>query len=504
MRPRYYFLFDILLILVATVAAQHLRDNLEWSAERMAALLPYLAVTGGVAIVAVPLSGLNRTVWRFSSLPDFLRAAAVSLVVTLAAVGLTFAYNRLDGISRSLPILQALLAIMLMVGARVLFRMWKSHRQARKRYAIEPMSRVEQRPVRYVLVVGLNRLTEAYLQAIAEFEAGRVSVVGLLGHRVRHVGRLAGAHEVLGVPEDIWAVLRDLQVHGIAVDRIVVTSRLQGMGEQARAALLEIEQQGAIELQYLAEVLGFESDVQSQGGAAADNRNVQFDIPKDQLAAMARRPYWAFKRLGDAVLAALMLILLAPLMLLISLAIAIEIGAPVTFWQKRPGLGGVPFRLYKFRTMGPAHDAHGRLLKDEQRTSWLGRFLRRSRLDELPQLYNIVSGEMSFVGPRPLLPRDQADAHSPRLLVRPGLTGWAQVVGGRIISADDKAALDVWYLSNASLALDVAILLRTVRMVIFGEKVSDYHVKTAWGDLKEAGLLRQHDDAADGDMRRVR
>ncbi len=502
MRARYFSIFDIVLMVVATVAAQVLRDNLEWSHTRIIALLPYLGFTTLVAAIVVPLSGLNRTVWRLSSLPDYQRAAAVASVVALGALGLTFAYNRLDGISRSLPLLQVLLAIVLLVGLRVAFRTWKDQRKVRKVRAVAQLTTVKQRPVRYVLVVGLNSLTEAYLQTLTEFELGRVQVVGLLGHQERHVGRLAGAHKVLGIPENIEAILNDLKVHGIVVDRIVVTSRLQSLSEPARAALLAIEQRGETELQFLSEVLGFEGSVSAaEASPAGGGPAVSFEIPKDQLAIMGRRSYWTFKRFGDALAAAVMLLLLSPLMLVIALAIAIEIGVPVTFAQKRPGLGGIPFRLYKFRTMGPAHDASGALLTDEQRTSWLGRILRRSRLDELPQLYNIVRGEMSFVGPRPLLPRDQTDGHGARLLVRPGLTGWAQVVGGRIISADDKAALDIWYVSNASLALDIAILLRTARMVILGEEVSEGLVALAWRDLANAGFLQRDCGAAEFRMR---
>ena len=115
--------------------------------------------------------------------------------------------------------------------------------------------------------------------------------------------------------------------------------------------------------------------------------------------------------------------------------------------------------------------------------------MRRTRLDELPQLFNILRGDMSFVGPRPLLPRDQSDTDRARLLVRPGLTGWAQVVGGRGISADDKAALDVWYVQNASLLLDVSILLRTVPIVLFGERISPVLIERAWHDLANTGVL---------------
>jgi lipopolysaccharide/colanic/teichoic acid biosynthesis glycosyltransferase len=118
--------------------------------------------------------------------------------------------------------------------------------------------------------------------------------------------------------------------------------------------------------------------------------------------------------------------------------------------------------------MRGGHDAEGNRIPDELRSSSIGRLLRRSYLDELPQLYNILVGEMSFVGPRPLLPIDQPGGQTARLLVRPGLTGWAQVNGGRDISSEGKAALDEWYIMNASLWLDIKILLRTLGIVVSG------------------------------------
>jgi lipopolysaccharide/colanic/teichoic acid biosynthesis glycosyltransferase len=168
--------------------------------------------------------------------------------------------------------------------------------------------------------------------------------------------------------------------------------------------------------------------------------------------------------------------------------VAIDVGLPVAFWQQRPGLGGRPFRLYKLRTMAAPHDALGRRVPDGERISGVGRLLRRMRLDELPQLLSILMGDMSFVGPRPLLPVDQPAEYSARLLVRPGLTGWAQVRGGREISAADKAALDVWYVQKASLVLDIKIVLATVPMLFFGERANPAAIRRAWRDLCEAGI----------------
>src|SRR5262249_59033453 len=133
--------------------------------------------------------------------------------------------------------------------------------------------------------------------------------------------------------------------------------------------------------------------------------------------------------------------------------------------------------------MAAAHDVDGTRIADSERSSIIGRLLRRTRFDELPQLYNVLIGEMSFVGPRPLLPHDQPEGDTTRLLVRPGITGWAQDNGGRHISAADKSALDVWYLKNASLWLDVKILLQTVAMLIAGERRNSGAIRSACEEL---------------------
>src|SRR5262249_14993921 len=136
---------------------------------------------------------------------------------------------------------------------------------------------------------------------------------------------------------------------------------------------------------------------------------------------------WSLKRIVDVFAAAFLMITLAPVTVLVGLAVALDVGFPLVFWQQRPGLYGRPFTLFKFRTMAAPHDKQLRRVPDEQRLSALGRFLRRTRLDELPQLYNVLIGDMSLVGPRPLLPCDQSPDYAARLLVRPGITGWAQV-----------------------------------------------------------------------------
>ena len=183
----------------------------------------------------------------------------------------------------------------------------------------------------------------------------------------------------------------------------------------------------------------------------------------------------SFKRPLDLLLSGLALALLAPLLLWVAVLILIKMGSPVLFTQERPGLGGRPFKIYKFRTMTPARDVDGQSLQDGQRLTALGLLLRKWSLDELPQLFNVFKGDMSLVGPRPLLMAYlplynamQARRHE----VRPGITGWAQVHGRNAISWSDKFALDVWYVDHRSLWLDVRILWMTVRKVLLREGIS--------------------------------
>jgi lipopolysaccharide/colanic/teichoic acid biosynthesis glycosyltransferase len=152
------------------------------------------------------------------------------------------------------------------------------------------------------------------------------------------------------------------------------------------------------------------------------------------------------------------------------------------------GLGGEEFRLIKFRSMTDARDGAGCPLPDERRLTALGRLMRRTRLDELPELWNILKGEMSLIGPRPLLPATLAgfgEAGRRRGEVRPGLTGWAQVNGNTLLTDEDKLALDLWYIDHRSLRVDALILLRTVRVMLFGEKVAVAELEWARGHARD-------------------
>ncbi len=470
---------DVILIAIATVLALFLRDNLDLSAPRLAQLLPYLAATVAAAVPVFLLFGLNRTFWRFSSLPDYVRIAFAVVVTVLCAVAIGFVVNRMEGVARSLPILQGLLMLCLLVCVRVAMRLRHSRRE-RSGAGPSPLHSQD-----LVLVVGLNAVTELFLQSVDELSDERIKVAGLLGRADRHRGRLMRLYPVLGKAEDLERVLAELEVHGQMIVRIVVTTKFDKLSAAAQAALLQVERNSNIELDFFAERVVLNREPQ-RDRAGQPNDNIA-KLSQLDVAAVAANSYFRWKRGLDVAMAAMAIVCLAPAALLLGLLLMCSAGPPPIFWQQRPGAGGRPFKLFKFRTMRSAHDRYGHRLSDEERLSTIGHLVRRFRLDELPQLYNILVGEMSFVGPRPLLPVDQSSEFAARLAVRPGLTGWAQIKGGRELAASDKAALDIWYVKNASFSLDVKIIFGTLRMLVLGERADREAIRQAWRDLGQDG-----------------
>ncbi|PXA97204.1 hypothetical protein DMC47_14910 [Nostoc sp. 3335mG] len=187
------------------------------------------------------------------------------------------------------------------------------------------------------------------------------------------------------------------------------------------------------------------------------------------------------KRFLDIVGAGAGLILLSPVIVICAVAVARSTGRPILFRQQRPGREGRPFGMIKFRTMSDARDIHGGLLPDKDRLTRVGRFLRSTSLDELPELWNVLVGDMSLVGPRPLLMRylerytpEQSRRHD----VKPGVTGWAQINGRNAISWEEKFALDIWYVDNRSFLLDLRILYLTVKQVILRRNINSAEAAT--------------------------
>jgi lipopolysaccharide/colanic/teichoic acid biosynthesis glycosyltransferase len=297
------------------------------------------------------------------------------------------------------------------------------------------------RAYEHVLVVGASEAGLALAHYLETGSGGRVSVTGFVDAEPSDLQ--ARKSHILGTISDLSRVCERLRLHGIEIKRVIVSSYFEPhlMRELERSCSAQ-----SIELQSM---------------AIEPARSVN-----SEHAASRAAPFW--KRCMDAVLSAAALIVLAPLLLIISAMVWFELGAPVLFWQKRVGFRGQLFPLLKFRTLRFPYDEAGRELSAAERISSFGNLLRKTHLDELPQLINVLAGDMSLVGPRPLLSDCQPQNANVRLQARPGLTGLAQVSGGQTLSLDEKNRLDELYVSNVSLWLDVRLILETVRVLAFG------------------------------------
>lgn len=205
------------------------------------------------------------------------------------------------------------------------------------------------------------------------------------------------------------------------------------------------------------------------------------------------------KRLFDFSIALFLILLLWPIMLLVAIAVWYSLGSPIIFCQQRPGLYGKPFNIYKFRTMSIAYSQDGTTLPDSNRMTGLGSFLRKYSLDELPQLLNVLKGDLSLVGPRPLLMeylplynKEQAKRHN----VKPGISGWAQVNGRNAVTWEEKFAYDVWYVEHQTILLDMKILWMTFIKVIRSEDISQKGNVTMERFRGESDLLKRSNDSS--------
>lgn len=450
-------LHDMGVVMLALPVALMLRENAWPSAGRLEAIalaMPLLALS---ALIAALMVSVHRGVWRYISIGDIGRIgrfAALTLAVFYIA---QFGIDRLAWAPRSLPIIHFLVAAFLLVLARMIYaELCRRGPRAGSRAA--HMGSPRER----LLLIGSGDGAALVLQLLRHRSRPDEEVIGVLANgydKSRHIDGIP----VLGGLDAFDRVLETLRVQEMAPNRIVITCPHHLLGREAVYRMISQANAAGIEVVELPELVRLRNEPED---SAAQNDPI---VAGDGSAPL----YPLVKRGLEAAISGVALVLLAPLLALVAVAVAIFIQPPVLFVQVRPGQHRRPFVLYKFRSMRDPLDADGRRLSDLERTPWLGRLLRRTRIDELPQLWNVFVGDMSFIGPRPLLARDLddlPDRGAIRSQLRPGLTGWAQVNGGHQLTTEEKLELDLWYAANANLMLDVRILLQTLRMMAMGEE----------------------------------
>lgn len=449
-----------------------------------------VAVYGGVAFLASLLVfqwfQTSAPISRFYSIRDaFELFKACVLVATLTAVA-AFVLTRLDEAPRSIPILHFMLLASGLLGARIVRRLWNT-----RRYARTPDNA---KKLEYVLLIQASRLAWFFTKMVEELAPGRYQIVAILDEQPKLKHRSLNGYPIIGTPADLEKVIAEYAMHGVRIDKIVLAAQPDELTANAWNEVSRICHTLRIGLEVLPERLMSEKNGNREGDVIVPHSSIISKVTEGNLRKSLDGPFWTIKRWVDFVIALSTAILLSPILLIVCTLVLLDVGVPIVFWQQRVGRKGTPLHLYKFRTLQTLFDKRTKERRDAQRPSAIGRFLQRTRFDELPQLWNVLTGNMSLIGPRPLLPVDQPDDFIVRLSVRPGLTGWAQVCGGKLISAEEKKVLDEWYIRHASFWLDLKIAMCTIWMVLMtGDRRNEKAIAAALADSLQDDVIGSSD-----------
>lgn len=419
----------------------------------------FCGLTTGLTLLALVAFRVRDSVAHLFSVGDAIELTKAVAMAELATCLILFSATRLENIPRTTPIIHALLLAAALVVGRSLVRMLRSGIESGT--AASPQTQPQ-----HIIVIGANKLSSLYIGFLGAYAPSQYRVIGLLDDRPDMIGRSLAGIRVLGPINHLSPIVEEFKEHGVSTHRVFVGGDPNMLTAESIGQINDLCNALEMRLDYIPHLLGL--DAQAARGIPG---TVVPAAPSLGASSTYTAPrYHRIKRAFDLVVALALTFALLPVMLLVAAVVLFDVGLPVLFWQERIGHNGQRFQLHKFRTLRPSFDWEGRPLSEEARLSTIGRMLRMVRLDELPQLLNVLVGDMSLVGPRPLLPRDQPLHPAVRLSVRPGMTGWAQVHGGTLLTPEEKNVLDEWYVQNASAAVDLKILRKTIGIVLGGDR----------------------------------
>jgi lipopolysaccharide/colanic/teichoic acid biosynthesis glycosyltransferase len=440
---------------VAPFLALFLRDTVipppEWA--RTVAL--YWAVCLVFSLVAFFIFRLRDGLMRYFSVHDALDVVKAVVFAELLICIALFSFNRLEGIPRSIPFIHGLVLLAGLLTARALARLFEFDRSK--------TGGDSHRVAEHIIIIGSNYLSSLLIKLFGAHSPTQRRVIAALDDGPAMIGRAIAGVPVLGGPQDLLPIIDEFAIHGVRVDRVVVGGGADLLSEAMLGEVRRACEQRKIKLEFLSQMLALgvaPAVVAAMAQVTNEGPALAFFVPS----------YFRAKRLVDFFAAAAAIVFLLPLFLCVSGLVLLDVGSPVLFRQLRQGRGGRAFLIYKFRTMRAPYDLLGKPTPEPQLQSLIGHMLRRTGLDELPQLFNVLIGDMSLIGPRPLLPKDQPPNPTIRLMVRPGITGWAQVNGAKLLTPEEKDQLDEWYIRNASLSLDLRIVALTLQYVFAGQR----------------------------------
>ncbi|MEA2954345.1 MAG: hypothetical protein QOJ96_3865 [Alphaproteobacteria bacterium] len=471
-------IFDVALAALSPLLALYVRDAYILSYDGLMLAGMYCLVSLIFSLIALAMFGAHDGIPRYFSVHDAINLAKAVLIGELMTCVVLFTVTRLEGIPRSTPVIHALLFGAGLLTARVL-----AHVAGRERKLAEAPRHVEPD---HIILIGLNDLASLYMKILEACAPEQQIVVAVLDEEPRSIGRSINGVRVFGPLSHLQSLMEEFSVHGIRIDRVVVSGEADILSEEGQREIERVCANRNIALEFVPRLFGLQLLAPAEPSADSTRMLAENHGPAPAFVLPA---YFRWKPILDFFVALILLISLLPLWILVLSFALIDVGAPVLFWQRRTGLNGRHFLLHKIRTLHSPFDWRGERVADEQRLSWFGHLLRTTRLDELPQLLNVLVGDMSLIGPRPLLLEHQPSPFSVRLMVRPGITGWAQVNGGALLSPKEKEELDQWYIRHASLWLDLRILVLTVLSLIKGDRRSQPRVAAHVSAMPAASLL---------------
>lgn len=447
--------FDIVVALCAPYIAWLVRNFFVGLREIGPGFHFYALWSAVSTLILLRMSGATRVAWRFFSGPDALDAfVGVAMGVTVAALG-AFLFDRLDSVPRSLLFIHVFLQGAAYTAGRLYLRS-----------AVDKNIEVRRRPV-YMLLVGCNEVAHVYARAVESVSGGSLKIAAALTHDPTMIGKRIRGIPIVSLFSNIDEVVGQFGIRGVEISRLVICASGNEINAREIDQLTDVASRRKLVV----------NDIHLLFSEVAGPIGLDDDFAVDEITL--RGAYWGLKRALDIFGATALLILLSPLFAITSALVWVDVGRPLFFWQERPGRHGRMIRVFKFRTMKDAVAPDGTAVPDDSRTSKIGIILRKLRLDELPQLWNILRGDMSFIGPRPLLFVDQPQEVSRRLAVRPGISGWAQVNGGKLVTPEEKRALDLWYIAHVSLALELRIVALTLLVMLRGDVARPEAVRSA-------------------------
>src|SRR5262245_28726952 len=442
----YLSLWDFVWALASPIVALYLRDVGIFNQPDWSVVGYYWMLSSGCALLASFAFRLQDSMTRYFSVHEFLDIAEAVLFVELMTFGALFTITRLDGIPRSMPLIHGLLLAAGLIAARICVRVALSGAKE----AVDYRYRNER-----LIIIGANRFASSFIQLLNAYAPQHQPVIAVLDDDASMIGRVVSGVQVIGAPHELDAIITEFLVHGIGTDRVVIAGETDFLNAAVLHEIERICKKRQIKLAFLSRMIGV-TEWKQPCDEAIVAPTPSFPLPA----------YFRLKRWIDVIGSLALIVALAPLLAFASLLVVLDIGLPILFWQARLGWRGRSFLIYKFRTLRAPFDSEGNVTLEGRQPSAIGRFLRATRIDELPQLLNVLLADMSLIGPRPLLPEDQPSNTSTRLSVRPGITGWAQVSGAKLVTKEDKEILDEWYVRNASLWTDLRIVLLTFKYML--------------------------------------